>query len=44
MVSGIPPVGITQNELFLNCDTVLIGVRHICDVAEKVKSNETEVL
>jgi hypothetical protein len=26
MVSGIPPVGITQNEGFLSCDRVLIGV------------------
>jgi hypothetical protein len=29
MVSGIPPVGITQNELFLGCDTVLVGVRYV---------------
>jgi hypothetical protein len=28
MVSGIPPVGITQNERFLSCDTVLLGVRY----------------
>jgi hypothetical protein len=27
MVSGIPPVGITQNERFLSCDIVL-GVQH----------------
>jgi hypothetical protein len=27
MVSGIPPVGITQNERFLSCDTLLLGVR-----------------
>jgi hypothetical protein len=27
MVSGIHPVGITQNECFLSCDTVLLGVR-----------------
>jgi hypothetical protein len=27
MVSGIPPVGITQNERFLSCDAVLLGVR-----------------
>jgi hypothetical protein len=36
MVSGIPPVGIAQNERFLSCDTVLLGVRfnesfRICD-------------
>jgi hypothetical protein len=42
MVSGIPPVGITQIERFLSCDNVL-RVRHICDMAEKVKSNEIEV-
>jgi hypothetical protein len=29
MVSSIPPVGITQNERFLSCDTVLIGVRFV---------------
>jgi hypothetical protein len=29
MVSDIPPVGITQNERFLSCDTVLLGVRCI---------------
>jgi hypothetical protein len=29
MVSGISPVGITQNERFWSCDTVLIGVRHV---------------
>jgi hypothetical protein len=29
MVSGILPVGITQNERFLSCDTVLLGVRYI---------------
>jgi hypothetical protein len=28
MVSGIPSVGITQNELLLNYDTVLLGVRY----------------
>jgi hypothetical protein len=28
MVSGIPPVGITQNERFLSCDTVL-GVQYV---------------
>jgi hypothetical protein len=27
MVSGVPPVGITQNERFLSCGTVLLGVR-----------------
>jgi hypothetical protein len=27
MVSGIPPVGITQNERFLSCDTVILGLR-----------------
>jgi hypothetical protein len=25
--SGMSPVGMTQNERFLSCDTVLIGVR-----------------
>jgi hypothetical protein len=29
MVSGVPPVGITQNERFLSHDTVLLGVRYI---------------
>jgi hypothetical protein len=29
MVSGIPPVGITQNDNFLSCDTVLLGVRYV---------------
>ena len=29
MVSGIPPVGIIQNERFLSCDTVLLGVRFV---------------
>jgi hypothetical protein len=28
MISGIPPVGITQNKRFLSCDTVLLGVRY----------------
>jgi hypothetical protein len=28
MVPGIPPVGITQNERFLSCDTVLLEVRY----------------
>jgi hypothetical protein len=28
MVSGIPPVGITQNEHLLSCDTVLLGVQY----------------
>jgi hypothetical protein len=28
MVSGLPPVGITQNERFFSCDTVLLGVRY----------------
>jgi hypothetical protein len=29
MVSGIPPVGITQNDRFLSCDTVLLEVRYV---------------
>jgi hypothetical protein len=29
MVSDIPPVGITQNERLLSCDTVLLGMRYI---------------
>ena len=29
MVSGIPPVGINQNERFLSCDTLLLGVRYV---------------
>jgi predicted RNA-binding protein with RPS1 domain len=29
MVSGIPPVGITQIERFLSYDTVLLGVRYV---------------
>jgi hypothetical protein len=28
MFSGIPPMGITQNERFLSCDAVLLGVRY----------------
>jgi hypothetical protein len=32
MVSDIPSVGITQNERFLSCDTVLLGVRYVCPV------------
>jgi hypothetical protein len=28
IVSDIPPVGITQNEGFFNCDTVLLGARY----------------
>jgi hypothetical protein len=30
MVSGVLPVGITQNERFLSRDTVLLGVRCVC--------------
>jgi hypothetical protein len=33
MVSNIPPVGVTQNERFSSCDTVLLGVR--CDISTK---------
>jgi hypothetical protein len=29
MVSGVPPVGITQNERFLSCDTVPLWVRFV---------------
>jgi hypothetical protein len=29
MVSGIPPVGITQNQRFSSCDTILLGVRYV---------------
>jgi hypothetical protein len=29
MVSGIPPVGITQNERFLRYDTILLGVGYV---------------
>jgi hypothetical protein len=29
MVSGMSPVGMTQNECFLSCDTVLFGVRYV---------------
>jgi hypothetical protein len=29
MVSGIPPVGITQSEGFLSCDILLIRVRYV---------------
>jgi hypothetical protein len=29
MVSGIPPVGVTQNERFFSYETVLLGVRNI---------------
>jgi hypothetical protein len=28
MVSGMTPVGITQNERFLSCDTINLGVRY----------------
>jgi hypothetical protein len=29
IVSGIPPVGITQNKRFLSCDTVFLGVQYV---------------
>jgi hypothetical protein len=29
MVSGIPPVGVTQNERFLSCDTVVLKVQYV---------------
>jgi hypothetical protein len=29
MVSGILPVGITQNDRFLSCDTTLLGLRYV---------------
>jgi hypothetical protein len=29
MVPDIPPVDITQNERFLSCDNVLLGVRYV---------------
>jgi hypothetical protein len=29
MVSGVPPVDITQNERFLGCDTVILVVRYM---------------
>jgi hypothetical protein len=29
MISGIPAVGITQNECFLSCDTVVVVVRYV---------------
>jgi hypothetical protein len=32
MVSGIPHVGITQNEHFLSCYSVLLGVRYIINL------------
>jgi hypothetical protein len=41
MVSGISPVGITQNERFLSCDTVLLAVWYIvppCIVASVLSS------
>jgi hypothetical protein len=28
MVSGIPPVDMTQNERFLSCDTILLEVQY----------------
>jgi hypothetical protein len=31
MVSGIPTAGITQNELFLSCDTFRLGLRYYTD-------------
>jgi hypothetical protein len=37
MVSGIPPVGITQNERFFSCDAVLLGVRYVNIVTEIVQ-------
>jgi hypothetical protein len=30
MISGIPSVSITQNERFLICDAVLLGVLCVC--------------
>jgi hypothetical protein len=32
MPSGIPPVGITQNERFLSCDSVLLGEWYVSQV------------
>jgi hypothetical protein len=32
MVSGISAVGLTQNERFLSCDTVLLAVRFMSTV------------
>ena len=29
MVSDVPSVGITQNERFLSCDAVLLGVQYV---------------
>jgi hypothetical protein len=37
MVSGIPPVGITQNERFLSCDTFLLGVQYVLCFKNKIK-------
>jgi hypothetical protein len=28
MLSVLPPVSITQNERFLSCDAILLGVRY----------------
>jgi hypothetical protein len=47
MVSGIPPVGITQIERFLSYDTVLIGVRYVvmqqCTIVTRLENRPTTV-
>jgi hypothetical protein len=37
MVSGIPPVGITQNKRFSSCDTVILGVEYVNGVIKSRK-------
>jgi hypothetical protein len=47
MVSSIPPVGITQNEHFFSCDTVLLWVRYdkvICVTLTFVYVIDTNVM
>jgi hypothetical protein len=38
MVSGIPPLGITQNERFLSCDTILLGVCYVSSFLKNLAS------
>jgi hypothetical protein len=46
MVSGIPPLGVTQIERFLSCDTVLLGVRYngVSDVLHTVRATDSKVM
>jgi hypothetical protein len=37
-VSDIPTVGVTQNERFLSCETVLLGVRYLATLQKAYSS------